>query len=122
MAKILLIDDMAAVRAALASLLRKAGHEVVDLDDGEAGIDRARQERFDLVITDIMMPQSDGTDVVMTLKHTVGAPPVIAMSGGGSGIPAETALGIARANADAALTKPFENELLLETVNSLLAA
>lgn len=119
MSKILLIDDMSSVRAAIAAVLRKDGHEVVEAEDGHAGLEQARQSRFDLVITDIMMPNSDGTDVVFALKEQAGSPPVIAMSGGGSGIPAETALTLARNTADVSLTKPFENAELLNAVGQL---
>lgn len=119
MSKILLIDDMPAVRSAISAVLRKGGHDVTESDDGSDGLNRTKQERFDIVITDIMMPTTDGTDVVMALKAQAGSPPVIAMSGGGAGIPAETALGVANELADATLKKPFENEDLLRAVDSL---
>lgn len=119
MSKILLIDDMPAVRSAISSLLRKQGHDVVEVDDGHDGLDRTKAEQFDLVITDVMMPTSDGTDVVAALKEQAGSPPVIVMSGGGAGIPAETALAVADKLADISLKKPFENEELLNAVGAL---
>jgi len=121
MCQILLIDDMLPVRHAIASTLRKAGHEVVETDDGAKGLKIAEQGQFDLVITDIMMPGSDGTDVVFALKSGKSGPKVIAMSGGGSGIPASDALHLSSTRADAVLTKPFTNEILIETVNTLTA-
>jgi len=121
MCKILLIDDMDSVRHAIAAVLKKSGHQVVETNDGNDGVEKARAEKFDLVITDIMMPQSDGTDVVAALKANPGSPPVIAISGGGAGVSANAALTIARETADAALTKPFENDELLKTVTSLTA-
>lgn len=119
MSKILLIDDMAAVRHAIATVLRKSGHEVVEAAGGQEGIEKCRSGSFDLVVTDIMMPQSDGTDVITALKADPKAPPVIAMSGGGSGVPATAALSVARQTADLALTKPIENDDLLNAVTEL---
>lgn len=119
MSRILLIDDMPAVRSALSAVLRKGGHDVVEVEDGRDGIERTLNEEFDVVITDIMMPASDGTDVVMALKARAGSPPVIAMSGGGAGIPADTALAVANRLADVSLKKPFENEELLAAIGSL---
>lgn len=119
MPKILLIEDMAAVRNAIAAVLRKDGHEVVEADDGNVGLQKAQSEKFDVVITDIMMPHSDGTDVIDALKKTAGSPPVIAMSGGGAGIPAENALKLAGEMADISLAKPFENAELLNAVGTL---
>ena len=120
MAKILLIDDMDAVRAAIGSVLRKSGHDIVEANNGTDGLSLFQSEKPDIVITDIMMPSTDGTDVIVSLKSNSSSTPVIAISGGTSGIPAETALSIAREMADASLVKPFENEELLNTVNNLL--
>lgn len=120
MAKILLIDDMQSVRGAIASVLKKDGHDVTEASDGSEGINKALAGSFNLIITDIMMPMSDGTEVIQAIKGRSGSPPVIAMSGGGSGIPAETALAVARSTADITLKKPFENDELLKSVNDLL--
>lgn len=120
MARILLIDDMPSVRGAIASVLKKNGHDVTEAGDGRTGVDKAAGGRFDLVITDIMMPLADGTEVIAALKDRPNPIPVIAMSGGGSGIPAEAALAVARSTAETTLTKPFENEALLEAVDALL--
>ncbi|WP_281926507.1 response regulator transcription factor [Roseibium album] len=119
MCQILLIDDMQPVRHAIAATLRKAGHDVVETDDGNKGLEIAAKRQFDLIITDIMMPASDGTDVVFTLKSGGSGPKVVAMSGGGSGIPAQDALSLSASRADAVLKKPFTNEVLIETVSSL---
>lgn len=119
MCQILLIDDMPPVRHAIAATLRKAGHEVVETDDGNKGLEIAAKKRFDLIITDIMMPASDGTDVVFALKSGGPGPKVVAMSGGGSGVRADDALNLSATQADAVLKKPFTNEVLIETVSNL---
>ena len=119
MAKVLLIDDMPDVRRAISSVLRKGGHDVVEAEDGRTGLECAETEKFDLVITDIVMPSADGAEVVVALKSKPGSPPVIAMSGGSAGIPAETALTLARQTADISLVKPIENQVLLDAVGNL---
>lgn len=119
MSQILLIDDMQPVRHAIAATLRKAGHQVVEAEDGGKGLEVAGKQQFDLVITDIMMPGSDGTDVVFALKSQDVGPKVVAISGGGAGIPASEALHLSGTRADAVLKKPFTNETLIETVSNL---
>ncbi|WP_298813406.1 response regulator [uncultured Roseibium sp.] len=122
MCQILLIDDMQPVRHAIAATLRKAGHEVVEAEDGQKGLDIASSRTFDLVITDIMMPATDGTDVVFALKSAPAGPKVVAMSGGGAGIPAKEALHLPSSQADAVLKKPFTNEVLIDTVRDLTSS
>jgi len=120
MAEILLIDDMAGVRRAVTSMLGRAGHTVTVSENGSQGLDMLRSRKFDLVVTDMLMPGADGADV---LGHVIGLPnrmPVIAISGGGAGLSAESALRLARVKADAFLEKPFTREELTETVDKLL--
>ena len=121
MADVLLIDDMNLVRGAIKAILTRAGHAVTEAAGGEAGIALLRKQRFDLVVTDMIMPGQDGADV-MTFMHGMGKrPKILAISGGNSDVPAEEALRLAREQADAAITKPFDNRELLETVKNLVA-
>ncbi len=121
MAKILLIDDMRGVRRAVASILKGAGHVVTEADNGNDGIRLANESRYDLVITDILMPEKDGTEVIMAIRSQSNPPPILAISGGGAQLPADLALMMAQTKADDTLAKPFENEQLLNAVNKLLA-
>jgi DNA-binding NtrC family response regulator len=71
-------------------------------------------------ISGMLMPGADGADI---LGYVTGLPnriPIIAISGGGAGLSAETALRLARLKADAFLEKPFTREELTETVDKLL--
>jgi CheY-like chemotaxis protein len=121
MAEILLIDDMKAVRRAVSSVLKSRGHTVTEADDGHQGIALLQSgRRFDLVITDVLMPACDGSEVVMHLDGKSNRPPIIAMSGGGSQVSADEALSLAKAKADATLAKPFDNAELIATVDRLL--
>ncbi len=121
MANILLIDDMPGVRRALTAVIKRGGHTVTEADDGATGLALLRGgQRFDLVITDILMPTVDGIEVIMYLDSVPGSPPVLAISGGGSQLPSDQALILAKTKADAVLSKPFDNADLLATIDRLL--
>lgn len=120
MATILLIEDMSGVRSSLTTVLKAAGHQVVEADDGEAGLQKATEQPFDLVITDIIMPKLDGSEVILALKERKPDLPVLAISGGGASVTAENALMVARNTAAAILPKPFSRGDLLETVERIV--
>jgi CheY-like chemotaxis protein len=121
MANILVIDDMMGVRRAVGSVLKKAGHVVTETDNGASGLQLASEQAFDLIITDIVMPGVDGTEVIKTLSAKLGGPPIIAMSGGGAHLTSDEALTQAKQTADSALSKPFSGQELLAAVDGLLA-
>jgi DNA-binding response OmpR family regulator len=120
MAEVLVIEDMAGVQHTINTMLRRAGHTVTMTADGAAGLEQLRQRRFDLVITDMLMPDVDGMEVLVRLAEMPSRPPVIAMSGGGAGVSAEAALKAAKLKADAFLQKPFDRAELLAAVDKLL--
>jgi CheY-like chemotaxis protein len=120
MAQILLIDDMKGVRRTLSAVLKRAGHTIVEADDGGAGLELLKSQRFDLVITDMLMPQHDGMEVLLYLEQQPNRPKVLAISGGGSQVSADEAFMLARSKADATLAKPFDNADLLAAVDKLL--
>ena len=68
LARILVVDDNADVRLALATILEDAGHEVLEAEDGEFVFDRVIDENPDLVLLDVMMPRVSGFDALATLK------------------------------------------------------
>jgi CheY-like chemotaxis protein len=118
--EILLIDDMAGVRRAVVAMLTRAGHTVTAAESGNKGVELLTAKRFDLVITDMLMPGVDGVDVLSHVEGMPNRPRVIAISGGGAGLSAESALRLARIKADAFLEKPFESEQLLAAIDKLL--
>ena len=81
--KILIIDDEADVRTYLATLLKKNGYDTVIADNGQTGLEMARQERPDLVLLDLMMPNQSGTDFYrnMIKEDDLAETPVIVVSG-----------------------------------------
>ena len=122
MAKILLIEDDQAVRETFEIILASDGHEVIIAVDGNDGIKQAAAQRFDLVITDIIMPERDGVEVINTLRKEQEDLPVIAVSGGGRSSSMDY-LGIAKMlGAAAVLVKPIGAKELLAAVKTALPA
>ncbi|HRJ13054.1 MAG TPA: response regulator, partial [Alphaproteobacteria bacterium] len=92
MANILLIDDMLPVRRALTTLLESENHRVTQAQDGAQGIHCLITQKFDLVITDILMPRADGLEILNHIEAMPSKPPVIAISGGSISMSADHAL------------------------------
>ena len=121
MAEILLIDDMAVVRRAVTKHAPAgSGHSVTVSENGTQGLEMLKSRRFHLVVTDMLMPGADGADVLGYVGGLPNRMPVIAISGGGAGLSAGSALALARIKADAFLEKPFTREELTEAVDKLL--
>ena len=120
MAEILLVDDIEGVRKTIGSMLKRGGHSVTPAANGVEAIALLKTRRFDLVVTDIVMPEGDGTEVILFLDKMANRPRIIGMSGGGSQLSPRLALLIARVKADAVLTKPFENTELMAAIGRLL--
>jgi CheY-like chemotaxis protein len=120
MARVLLIDDDVDVRTALATWLRRHGHDVVEAGDGGEGLERLEAAAFDIVVTDIIMPDVEGIETIMRIRKAYPTMPVIAISGGGSGEPSHTLRPASRLGAHATLRKPFRPSVLGETIDRLL--
>lgn len=122
MANILLIDDDDAVRNALHLVLEHFGHTVIDARNGNEGLALYAQSKPDLVITDIVMPEKEGLEVLMELRKQHARTKIIAISGGGR-INAADYLHLAqRMGAAKVLTKPFSQQALINAINELLAS
>ena len=119
-ADILVIEDDAIMREAVAEWLRGAGYQVRTAEDGDAGLASVRATLPTLVVTDLHMPGTGGAVVIGELKRHHPEIPIIAISGlfeSGFGMSADdvVALGAARA-----LAKPFKRRDLLSIVAELL--
>src|SRR5205809_1412488 len=117
MAKILIIDDEASIRAALANILHDEGHQTTLCESGEEAIAQFARGEFDLIILDLWLPGIDGMTVLERL-HAAGAPPVIVISGHGN---IDSAVRATRLGAYDFLEKPLSLERVLLTVNHALA-
>ena len=108
MARILVIDDEEELRRIIRMTLEQAGHEVVEARNGGDGLRRQEEAAVDLIITDIMMPETDGIETI------------IAISGGGR-VGDTDYLTLARKfGAIQVIAKPFRREQLLEMVHACL--
>ena len=112
MAKLLVVDDQRNMRTTLAMMLRGAGHDVDEAENGEAAVDRLHAEVYDLVLTDLKMGGTDGLDVLRSAKEVSQLTEVIVMTAYGT---IESAVEAMRIGAYDYIQKPFtEQELLLK--------
>ncbi len=102
-ARILLVDDEQAVQTLLTYPLRKEGYEVIPALDGQEALDRFAEQRFDLVVLDIMLPKLDGIEVCRRLR-TRSQVPIIMLTAKGDEIDKVVGLEM---GADDYITKPF---------------
>lgn len=120
MARILLIDDDYCVRTALRLTLAKLGHTVIEAGDGVEGLKRFLSANPDLVITDIVMPEKEGLEVIMAIRAMQPSVKVIAISGN-SRLRAADKLKMARQlGAVSVLEKPFTPAELQSAVDAVL--
>lgn len=121
MARILVVDDDISIRALLREILEEEGHLVEEAGDGKQGVLCYRAQPADLVITDILMPEKDGVELIMDLQESYPEVKIIAMSGGGRGLDAQFSLRIAKDfGAVQQLEKPFTQKQVLATVRRVL--
>src|SRR5438105_2121982 len=121
-AKILIADDHRANREALAALLESVGHYVLAASDGNQALNLAREHAPELIISDVLMPQMDGYELVRRLKlepRTSGISLMFytAYFGGQDAKQLAQALGVARV-----LVKPSDNDAIVRAVEEVLAA
>lgn len=119
MSNFLIVDDKPEVRLSLRLLLEEAGHSVREFEGGEDAIQEIQENlsAYDMVITDIMMPDVDGVQLMTALRIMNADTPVLAISGGGHAMDAQAMLTAASQVADHILKKPFTADELYEAVN-----
>ena len=118
MTKVLIVEDNADARVLMRSILKQEQLDVVVAKDGVEGLERARTESPDLIITDISMPRLTGGEMIRKLRESPEHKdvPILAITAYGI----ERAMEAIKAGASRALARPFENHLLLVFVNDLL--
>lgn len=118
MAKIVLIDDEPLIRSVVADVLKHAGHAVALAADGKEGVALLRSCAADLVITDLVMPEMEGIELIRQLRREFPALKIVAISGAGD---SDAYLKAARIlGAHATLAKPFTAGGLLTVVNAVI--
>ena len=118
--RILLIDDEEAVRLTVGEILRRAGYEVQSANDGKSGLDLFRRQNFDLLITDLLMPERDGLETIMELRRGRTPLKIMVISGCGQTLGSEYMQIARHLGADYSLPKPFTRVELLAVVAKLL--
>ena len=127
MAKILIIDDERGIRNTLREILADEGHEAEVAENGKQGLEMAQAKAYDLIFSDIKMPEMDGMEVLKALKNGEndengdallnGEIPIVMISGHGD---VETAVQALKAGAYDFLLKPLDlNRILITTKNAL---
>jgi DNA-binding response OmpR family regulator len=111
--RVLIVDDDAAVRELLMTLLRFEGVEVAAVEDGEAALEAVAAERPDVVLVDVQLPGLDGYALCRRLKGEASSPRVVMLTGRSS---AQDERDGRAAGADAYLRKPFSPVELFETL------
>ncbi len=120
MSQILLIEDDARLAAMVADYLRQAGFDVTHAEDGATGIAHLKRDPVDLVLLDLMLPDSDGLDVFRRIRALSGSAAqtrVVMLTAKGD--PTDRVVGL-ELGADDYVTKPFEPRELLARIRAVL--
>jgi CheY-like chemotaxis protein len=122
MALLLIADDEPLVRSTLCGILRRAGYDVIEAEDGDQVLEACATKHPDLVLIDIIMPNREGIETIAALREVYRDLPIVAMSGGGR-TGSTTFLDYSgRVGANRMLMKPMRNADLLEAVAGCLVS
>jgi len=119
MSQVLIVDDSHSIRELLSSLLRKAGFGVTSADDGKAGLQAAKKSVFDLIITDVNMPEMDGIELLKNLRKLpeYSFKPILILT---TEFSQEMKQKGKDAGATGWLVKPFDPEKLIDVISRIL--
>ena len=112
---ILVADDDARVREWLKEVLARAGHDVISVEDGQQALAAARHRKFDVIVTDIYMPNQEGLGLIRALRKQQPGTKIVAISGRG----ADTLEDATLLGAHAALSKPISGSSILGLIARL---
>ena len=120
-ALILLVDDDIDLRGIIHRFLERSGFSVVAAGNGREALVRLETQRVDLMLTDLMMPEISGIDLIQTVRQTSPSLPIIAMSADAD-LRNDRSLELAaQAGAQVVLEKPFAMNRLIREIQHLLA-
>lgn len=119
MRKILAVDDSASIRQMVSFTLQSAGYEVVDAVDGQDGLAKAGKNKFDMIITDLNMPNLDGIQLITAVRQLPGYTfiPILMLT---TESQAEKKDAGRKAGATGWIVKPFNAEQLTAVLRKLL--
>lgn len=117
--KILAVDDSISIRKSISFVLTQEGYEVIEAVDGVDGLAKAKADKFNLVITDINMPNMDGIEMIKQIRQTEGYKftPIIALTTENQDSKMQEGKA---AGATGWIVKPFTSEKLLAIVKKII--
>jgi len=121
MTRILLVEDDDDVREMVYQILTREGYEVEQAVNGRKALEAFQKQPADLVVTDLIMPEKEGLEMIRDLIHINRALKIIAISGGGRTDPADYLRTARVFGARRTINKPFGRAQLLEAVREVLA-
>ncbi len=119
-ASILIVDDSVSIRQSVRFILEQSGYTVYEAADGNEGLARLGEQKVDLVITDVNMPNMDGLTMVRKVRETDGIKfvPILVLTTESQGSVVDDGK---KAGATGWIVKPFNDEKLIETIKKVLA-
>jgi DNA-binding NtrC family response regulator len=120
--RVLLVDDDAVLRPLFRRTLELSDYEVVEACNGKEALARYRERSADIVVTDMVMPDCEGLELIREIRQIDRAVPILAMSGGGR-TRADDYLKLAmRLGASLTLAKPFSGDALIDAIETAIAS
>ncbi|MCM1035220.1 MAG: sigma-54 dependent transcriptional regulator [Paludibacter sp.] len=117
MTRLLIIDDERSIRNTLKDILEFEGYQIDLAENGKQGLEKATSATYDLIFSDIKMPEMDGIELLAALHESVTETPIVMISGHGN---IETAVECIKKGAFDFITKPIDLNRLLITVKNAL--
>ncbi len=117
--KILAVDDSVSIRKSISFILSQEGYEITEAEDGVDGLAKAKADKYNLIITDINMPNMDGIEFTKELRKTDGYKftPIIALTTENQATKMEEGKA---AGATGWIVKPFTSEKLIAVVKKII--
>lgn len=123
MAQILVVEDDADVREMLVDILEPEGYTVSVAENGVEAVKAIEEDTFDLIITDIVMPEKDGLSTILQTKKENKNIKIIAISGGDRSFTGSSYLQFAEnIGVERTFHKPFERKEFLQAVKEVLSS
>ena len=120
MATILIVDDDEKIVETLSIILKKEGYDILTGANGNDGLKLCLEQKVDLVITDIVMPEKEGLETIIDMKKSFPSIKIIAISGGGKIGPEDYLILAEKFGAKKTLAKPFKKDDILLAVQEVL--
>jgi len=117
--RVLLVDDNTSLCKTMSFILERKGYDVSIVIDGEAAIDRVREQLYDVIIMDIKMPKMDGVETFKKMKKVRPDIPVLMMTGYAVPDLVDEAL---KEGAWAVMYKPFDMEVVLKQIEEIVSS